>query len=289
MGGKNPSNPSYAALENVVWERRRIKGGISVQTVHKVSWEGINLKRPGYKKTLALLTALTLAIAGGAHLLEDNMSQPMTAFASVRFPDRQLILDAGHGGEDGGAVSVTGVPESEINLAITLKLDQLLGFYGVSPMLLRESDRSLHDESAKTIREKKVSDLHNRVAIINGTEDAVVVSIHQNTFPDPSLHGCQVFYRAEGESQTLAELVQESIRQHLDEGNHRKAAKIPNSVYLMKNITCPAILVECGFLSNVAEEARLSTNEYQDELAACIAAGVLKNEINRGETPKSVL
>jgi len=222
--------------------------------------------------------------------LQNASANPQDVFFPVRIPERQIILDAGHGGEDGGAVSVTGVPESQINLAITLKLDQLLGFYGVSPTLLRESDISLHDESAKTIREKKVSDLHNRVAAIQRNANAVVVSIHQNTFPDSSLHGCQTFYRAEGESQALAELIQTAVREHLDAGNRRTPTKVPEFVYLMKHITCPAVLVECGFLSNPEEEARLRTEGYQIQLSTCIVSSLLCDiENNSGQTPGDVV
>lgn len=235
------------------------------------------MEKYSIKKTLALVILLALGIASGRTFLPNNtVNTVQTVFVPARLSAQQVILDAGHGGEDGGAVSVTGVPESRINLEITMKLDLLLGLYGISPLLLRDTDISLHDESAKTIREKKVSDLHYRVSKVQETENAILVSIHQNTFPDPSLHGCQVFFREEGESQRLAEVVQTSVREHLDTENHRKAAKIPSSVYLMKHITCPAILVECGFLSNTEEEAKLCTKEYQIQMASCIAAGVLQ-------------
>ena len=105
-------------------------------------------------------------------------------FAPARGEGRTLVLDAGHGGEDGGAVSPSGAVESGINLSIVCKLDQLLGFYGQSPLLLRSEDVSLHDADADTLREKKVSDLHNRAARIEDTENAVLLSVHQNTYPD---------------------------------------------------------------------------------------------------------
>ena len=198
----------------------------------------------------------------------------------MRLPERRLVLDAGHGGEDGGAVSRTGVPESVINLAVVQKLDQLLGFYGVAPVLLRDSDVSLHDPSASTLREKKVSDLHNRVAAIEATENATLISIHQNTFPDPAYHGAQVFFRPGEDSRALALLVQDSLRA-LDPANKRIPAKIPDTVYLMKHITCSAVLVECGFLSNAGEEERLRSGGYQTQLALCVAGAWLRS----GEIP----
>lgn len=235
------------------------------------------MKKLVWEKLFALgvVASLTLIMAGGRLAQWGSRQQ---ALAPARLPQRQLVLDAGHGGEDGGAISITGVSESQINLAVTLKLDQLLGLYGLSPVVLREEDRSLHDDTAKTIREKKVSDLHNRVSTIESIENALVVSIHQNTFSNPVYHGAQVFFRAGEESRELADAVQNALREALEPENRRKAAKIPDSVYLMKHITCPAILVECGFLSNAAEEAKLRSGGYQTQLSLCLVSGILRYE-----------
>lgn len=200
----------------------------------------------------------------------------------------QLVLDAGHGGEDGGAVSLTGVSESEINLAITLKIDQILGFYGVTPILLRDADISLHNSEAKTLREKKVSDLKNRVQMIESTPNSVLISVHQNTFTNQSYQGAQVFYKNTPNSIVLAEQIQNTLREGADPDNRRTPAKISDTIYLMQHISCTAVLVECGFLSNPNEEELLRTNRYQTKIAMCIATGWLRNqEIQSGnqETP----
>lgn len=242
------------------------------------------MKKIGFKKFSVIVTAAALAASGAAAVLR----QPRDArnvFAPVRLAERQLILDAGHGGEDGGAVSLTGVPESGINLAITLKIDQLLGFYGISPMLLRETDISLHNAEADTLRKKKVSDLRNRVAAIESTENAVLLSVHQNTFSNSAYHGAQTFYRDGEESKALAALFQDVLREGADPKNQRTPAKIPDSVYLMKHITCPAVLVECGFLSNPAEEARLRDDGYQTRLAVCMASAWLRSGKIQGGKP----
>ena len=189
-----------------------------------------------------------------------------------------LVLDAGHGGEDGGAVSLTGVAESGINLAITLRVDQLLGFCGAPPVMLREEDVSLHDQGADTLREKKASDLRNRVQAVEQVGDAVLLSVHQNTFTDKKYHGAQVFYAPTEGSQALAETMQEALRAALDPENSRQAKPIPDSVYLMNHVSCPAVLVECGFLSNPEEEALLRSADYQIRLAA-VLAGVCLREI----------
>ena len=186
-----------------------------------------------------------------------------------------LILDAGHGGEDGGAVSLSGVPESQINLAIVLKMDDLFGLYGVAPVLLREKDVSLYDDGAVTLREKKVSDLKNRAEAIEAVDHAVLFSVHQNTFSDRQYHGAQAFYAPTEGSRQLAASIQNAIRMTLQPDNSRQEKKIPDSVYLLNHISCPAVLIECGFLTNPGEEAQLLDSSYQRKLAAVLVAAWL--------------
>lgn len=187
-----------------------------------------------------------------------------------------LVLDAGHGGEDGGAVSATGSKESDINLSIVLKIDQLVGFCGISAVLTREDDRSIHDASAETLREKKLSDIHNRVSLIDSIDHAVLLSVHQNSYQDPRYSGAQVFYGSAEGSQNWGEQTQELLRRALDAGNDRAAKQIPDTVYLMNHISCPAILVECGFMSNGEEASLLLTTEYQKKVAAALAGACLQ-------------
>lgn len=186
-----------------------------------------------------------------------------------------LVLDAGHGGEDGGAVSLTGAPESEINLAIVLKLRDALGLYGVDPILLRETDISLHNSDADTLREKKRSDLKNRVAATEEVEGGTLLSIHQNTYPGSRYHGAHVFYAPTEGSKELAEHFQNSIKTALQPDNERAVKRIPDTVYIMNHVTCPAILIECGFLTNPEEEAQLRDEDYQRKLSAVVAAAWL--------------
>jgi N-acetylmuramoyl-L-alanine amidase len=231
----------------------------------------VKLKR-GILLAGALLGTVVLLILTLGRL--DRLMEPAMEPAAVR-RTALLVLDAGHGGEDGGAVSLTGVPESQINLAIVLKLRDVLGLYGVDPILLREEDVSLHDEDAETLREKKRSDLKNRVAAIEKAEGGALISIHQNTYPSGRYHGAHVFYAPTEGSQALAEHVQSSIRTALQPGNERAVKQIPSTVYIMNHITCPAILIECGFLTNPEEEALLRDEDYQRRLAAVIAAAWL--------------
>lgn len=220
-----------------------------------------------YRRGLCLFAAVLAGVA----LLWWPWSQPaLPVFA--RMTQQTLIIDPGHGGEDGGAVSAEGQLESQINLAIALELDQLMGFYGAPTVLTRETDVSIHDPEAATLREKKVSDLHNRVALINGVENATLISIHQNASPDPSHRGIQVFYGEEALSLPLARQVQETLTQVMDPEKKREPQHIASSVYLMNHISCRAILVECGFLSNPEEAHLLQEQAYQRKLAMSLAA-----------------
>lgn len=177
-----------------------------------------------------------------------------------------LIVDAGHGGFDGGAVSVRGNREADINLAIARKTELLAAFLGLPVKMVRSEDISVFDENCTTIREKKNSDLKNRVRYINETPDALLLSIHQNHFPEEKYSGAQVFYAPTEESKQIAEQMQNSFRNHLDKRNHRKI-KPAEKVYLMQNIHCTGVLAECGFLSNPEEELLLRDESYQKKIA----------------------
>lgn len=219
------------------------------------------------------LGLVTAALAGTLRFYRGK-STPVVV-PVVTGPAWTLVLDAGHGGEDGGAVSISGEPESRINLAIVEKLRDVLAFYGVSPVVLREEDRSLHDPAATTLREKKVSDLKNRVASVQGLEDAVLISIHQNSYPERIYRGGQVFYAPTEGSQSLAQIVQLALHTYLQPDNTRDVKPIPDTVYLMNHVTCPAILVECGFLTNPEEDLLLQQAPYQRRLASVLAAAWL--------------
>lgn len=235
---------------------------------------------------VALFFALA-AITGYSLLTWNGVSVPAMA-RPARFEGTVLVIDAGHGGEDGGAVSPAGNVESKVNLSVARKMDGILGLFGVDVVMLRTEDVSLHDSDAATLRQKKVSDLHNRVAAIEATPNATLVSIHQNSYGGSAkYHGAQVFYANAASSLPFAQVTQETLRLALDHGNMRKAAKIPDTVYLMKHVTCRAILVECGFLTNSAEDALLQTSGYQTKVAAALAGAYLRYAETdlEGETP----
>lgn len=207
----------------------------------------------------------------------------VTASNTGHFP-ATVIVDAGHGGEDGGASTAAGVPESEINLQIALRMEQMLAFSGVEPYMIRSTDVSVYSDGCNTLSEKKVSDLKNRVKTINGISNGILVSIHQNHFSEGSSCGAQVFYAKTPDSRELAELLQLSL-QALNANNHRKT-KPAESIYLMKHIETTGVLVECGFLSNHQEGLLLQQPDYQKKLSAAICSalgryleGTMKDEV----------
>ena len=187
-----------------------------------------------------------------------------------------VVIDPGHGGEDGGAVSPGGVPESQINLAVSLRVHDLLRFAGQRTRLTRSEDVTICDEGLDTMRQRKSSDLKNRVRIVEETENAILLSIHQNSLPSsPVTHGAQVFWNRREGAESLAGQVQDALNAGINAGNEKRSRQIPDTIYLMKNITAPGVLVECGFLSNGPETERLQDPDYQLRLATAIAAGYL--------------
>lgn len=229
-----------------------------------------------------LLLVLCLCVLVGVNWLGGGRSEP--ASAAIGMEEKQmLILDAGHGGEDGGASTAAGEKESDINLGIALKTQALMTFLGVEPRLTRNTDMSIHSSGAETIRQKKVSDLKNRVALVEGTPNAMLMSIHQNHFTDPRYSGAQVFFNSGDVSRQWAEGTQAVFQQLLDPGNSRKAKPMPDGIYLFEHISCPAILVECGFLSNGEEAALLVTDTYQRKIAVALT-GAYFTELQRTPT-----
>ena len=213
--------------------------------------------------------------AGGSHAVTSIAeNQPVPR-------DHTFIIDAGHGGIDGGATSCTGVLESSLNLEIALRLNDLLRLMGHNTVMIRTTDTSVHTADG-SIAHIKMSDLKERVRIVNETENSILVSIHQNTFSDSRYSGAQVFYGGD-RSRELAEILQTSLVRTINTESRRRC-KPANGVYLMEKIERPGVLVECGFLSNSSEEAKLRSPDYQKKLcsviAACLSSFVLDGQTN---------
>ena len=193
-------------------------------------------------------------------------SQAVSAAAQNTPVDRAytIIIDAGHGGIDGGATSCTGVLESAINLQIALKLNDLFHLLGYDTVMIRTTDTSIYTQG-NTIAAQKVSDLKERVRIVNETDKAILISIHQNTFSSPRYSGAQVFYADTPGSRELAQLLQSRLCP-------QRSIKDAGSIYLLQNIRKTGVLIECGFLSNPEEEAKLRQPGYQQYLCGVIAS-----------------
>ena len=228
-----------------------------------------------YLKRFWLLYAITAVACIGAAI---GTSEAVTTMAQNTPVERFqiIVIDAGHGGEDGGATSCTGVAESMINLEIALRLNDLCHLLGYETKMIRSTDVSVYTEGT-TIAQKKVSDLRQRVKLVNETQNAILVSIHQNTFPVGKYSGAQVFYNSVADSCHLAERIQNAFTHTINDGSNRKIKKA-DGIYIMQNVTCPAVLVECGFLTNPEEEAKLRSKEYQQRIC-CVIASALSSHL----------
>lgn len=189
-----------------------------------------------------------------------------------------VVIDAGHGGEDGGAVSASGIAEKDINLAIAKKLECLLEMNGINVVMTRETDVLLYDRNTNYKGRKKALDLAARRRIGEETENSVFVSIHLNSYPQAQYRGLQVWYSPNNEqSRILAECIQSTVREALQPENDRSVKQATSSIYLLHHLTSPAVLVECGFLSNPEEAALLASDDYQNELAFLLFTAILNH------------
>ena len=188
---------------------------------------------------------------------------------------KTVVLDAGHGVPDEGAQSSNGTTEAETNLKITLKVQNLLEQSGCNVILTRSDENAIYDLDSQTLKQKKISDIHNRVKIGNESSADIFVSIHLNKIPQQQYYGWQCFYKPNDEKSTkLAKCLQQNLNEAIDRENKRVAMKIDN-VYIIKHVEIPISIVECGFLSNKKEEQLLLTDEYQNKLAWGIYNGIM--------------
>ena len=219
-----------------------------------------------------LICALIIAV-----MLTINKAKSINSTHSIKKDyDYTVIIDPGHGGVDGGAVGVDGVVEKGINLSISLKLKTFFQQAGFKVIMTRENDRSIHDDDANTVRKQKKSDLYNRLDIIKDNPRALFISIHQNIFDSSKYSGTQVFYsKNNSASELLAATLQNNIKNLLQPQNNREIKIAGKNLFLLYNAQSPAVLVECGFLSNAKEAAELQTNDYQNKIAFSIFYGTL--------------
>ncbi|MCI8448128.1 MAG: N-acetylmuramoyl-L-alanine amidase CwlD [Eubacterium sp.] len=222
------------------------------------------------KQRLELIMSVVILIC--ACILAKTSAVYVTGH-QVKEPSDCIMIDVGHGGFDSGKVGVNGELEKDINLQIALKLKKTLEDQGMSVIMTREEDKGLYDEGASN---KKAQDLQRRCDLINEKKPLMTISIHQNSYTSPQIKGAQVFYyTTSAESQKLAEIIQKTLIEQVDPDNHREA-KPNDSYYMLKRTSSVIVIVECGFLSNPEEAAKLTDEEYQQKLVEAICQGAFQ-------------
>ena len=220
--------------------------------------------------SLLIAAAVFVCIVGGNALKKEVLA---------RFPvcEKTIVIDAGHGGIDGGAVSKDGISEKDINLSIAKYLESYLTQSGAKVIMTRSKDESLHNKDAESINDKKKSDLTVRRDKVNSSGADLFISIHQNYFTQEKYKGAQTFYEPKSpSSKTAALIIQNSLKDNADNSNLRLPMQIDSSKMLFSDLKVPAVLVECGFLSNPDEAKMLSEKDYQQKLAFSIYLGIIQ-------------
>ena len=223
------------------------------------------------KKFIAMLATVMLLLC----IWNQKREFAPTMNSAVNSPEKQrcVFLDAGHGGFDPGKIGINGAKEKDVNLDITLRVGRYLEAQDIRVVYSRLTDESLCGESTKG---KKVQDMKGRIELIKEAAPDLAVSIHQNSYPDESIRGAQVFYyEGSGKGQEIAMLLQRSLVERVDPDNHRQS-KGNKSYYLLKKTSSPIVIAECGFLSNREEAEQLCDNDYQDKIAWALAVGILQ-------------
>lgn len=227
------------------------------------------------KKAVSLLLLLLFLFAAGIILSKDKTEKilPVSSFSDQR---PVLIIDAGHGGADGGAVAKNGIIESEINLAIAKKLECMAKLFGFETVMTRSSEQLDYPENADSIKAKKQWDQNTRAELISSFDQAIFLSIHQNTYPDPRPSGPQVLYGRQAGSDELGELIQAALCEYLCPDSRRLAAPVKDSIFLMKSSENTSVLVECGFISNEKELNLLLDESYQRSIALVLTGCIIR-------------
>lgn len=199
-----------------------------------------------------------------------------------------IIVDAGHGGEDGGAIGIDGTYEKDVNLQIALKVNDVLSVFGYKTHLIRITDTAIHT-SGDTIRQRKISDIRNRTATMDLYENCIYLSIHQNKYEDSRIWGAQTFYSANfDESREIAQFIQNAVKSQLQPENKRQVKKSGTDIYVLYNATKPAVMVECGFMSNNDELTKLNDSKYQCQLSFSIVSGIINYNISEVQNGSEV-
>ena len=227
----------------------------------------------------ALFIAVSVLFASIGILISDTKG--FLFFPSYKssqdIPPFTVVIDAGHGGEDGGACTYGGVPEKDLNLFIAKDLELMLRLCGINVVMTRTDDRLLYDPESDYQGHKKSMDLAERLRIAKEAPNAILISIHMNAFPEEIYSGLQVYYaKGSNDSAKLAQIIQRSCRDQLMPENTRKVKAAGSNIYLLHRFEGTGVLVECGFLSNKAEREKLNSPQYRQRLAFCFLSSILE-------------
>jgi len=226
------------------------------------------------KKRIVLLASLLIAVVA-IGIFQMSLKEESIETVALPVSNKVIVLDAGHGNPDGGAVSKNGISEADINLKIVLKLQNLLEQSGATVILTRSDENGIYDVDKTKLKNQKISDIKNRVKIGNSSSANIFVSIHLNKIPQSQYSGWQTFFKNGSEQgEKLATSIQENLNKTIEKENNRVPMKLDN-VYIVKNVEIPLTIVECGFLSNEEEERKLQEDDYQNKLAWGIYNGII--------------
>lgn len=222
------------------------------------------------KKSIILTFSLMFVFIMSSFIYNSYQKSMVTSVTS-----NVIVIDPGHGGEDGGAVGVTGIKEKDLNLKIALKLKEKLLNSGINVVMTRDTDIMLCDKNQQ--KKRKRTDFDNRIKIAQNYNNAIFISIHMNYFEDNSQSGAQIFYSKNNpESKEIASILREELKNSLNPNNKRQIKPSGKEIYLLSNLKIPACLIECGFISNPTEEQLLMSDNYQEKIAETIKNGLLK-------------
>lgn len=227
---------------------------------------------------LIMIMAVLMAFAA-------NVSHETEAVSSDAAAVSTLVIDAGHGGIDGGAIGVDGSKESDLNLAIALKLEALCAFYGCDYIMTRVDD----SRAADALKYSEQEELKYRTELVNSIKTPVLISIHQNCYPTAQPSGAQVIYSSNGYSESFGKLMHSNIVSTLDPQNRRVVTPDKNKIYILNNVNCPAILLECGFVSNHSDITKLNDPEYQRALSAVMLGSYIQYYASDNRVPAAVI
>ena len=228
-----------------------------------------------FRRSVVVACALTIAGGASVYFMKKSQNETIATMGNINTNTPIIVLDAGHGGIDGGCSSAAGVPEKGINLNILLTLRDMFRLYGYDVEVTRDTDRSIHDDGIEGIANQKSSDMDNRLEIFNKHDNAICISIHQNQYTDPKYSGGQIFYsETNSQNKYLAQAIQNKFKEYIQPENDREIKQCGKELFLCYYSKNPTVMAECGFLSNPEEAELLNTEDYQNKVAFSIFAAV---------------